>query len=192
MSDPQFTLLAERRALRRQMRDRRRALSDSQRRRAAARLARHLRSQLALHRSRRVGLYLPSDGELDATLWARSGPTRQLFLPRLDRLHAGHMHFARWQPDQALVANRYGIDEPAPDQPTALLWSLDLLLIPLVAFDGHGQRLGMGGGFYDRALARLLRQPRRPRLVGVGYRFQQVPELPTAAWDQPLDAVVTD
>ena len=71
-------------------------------------------------------------------------------------------------------------------------WALDAILVPLVGFDDRGHRLGMGGGVYDRALADLARRPRRPRLIGVAFEFQRQPRLREAAWDQPLDQVVTD
>ena len=62
-----------------------------------------------------------------------------------------------------------------------------------MAFDPRGNRLGMGGGFYDRAFARVLRaRPLRPRLVGLAHGFQQVDSLPAEPWDIPLDAIATD
>jgi 5-formyltetrahydrofolate cyclo-ligase len=72
--------------------------------------------------------------------------------------------------------------------------SLDLVLAPLVAFDAHGNRLGMGGGFYDRSFAYLLRHTRwlRPRLIGLAYDFQRQSRLPSQAWDVPLQAIATD
>ena len=72
---------------------------------------------------------------------------------------------------------------------------MDLVLAPLVAFDRTGTRLGMGGGFYDRAFA-FLRDPayrgHRPVLLGLGYEFQQTAELVRQAWDVPLEAAVTE
>ncbi len=71
---------------------------------------------------------------------------------------------------------------------------LDALILPLLAFDTQGQRLGMGGGFYDRSLAALRhrRRWRRPRLLGVAHGFQEVSELPREPWDVPLDGIVTE
>ena len=70
---------------------------------------------------------------------------------------------------------------------------LDLVLVPLVGFDGAGNRLGMGGGFYDRSFAFLgQRRWRRPRLVGVAFDLQRVDRLPRRAWDVPLDAVASE
>src|SRR5690606_40461575 len=65
--------------------------------------------------------------------------------------------------------------------------------LPLVAFDARGNRLGMGGGFYDRTFARAPRaRTLRPRLVGLAHHFQQVASLPAEPWDIPLDAIATD
>lgn len=183
----------QRRVIRRRMRERRAALSVAERESAATRLASALHRQLWFMGADRIGLYLPNQGELDvlpAVLGShRRG--RQLFLPVLRQRQ--HMDFVRWQPGEDLKANRYGIPEPARQaHAPAGLWSLDVLLMPLVAFDRRGNRLGMGGGFYDRVLAGLSRGPRRPRLVGVGYRFQEVDALPVAPWDEPLDAIITD
>jgi 5-formyltetrahydrofolate cyclo-ligase len=71
---------------------------------------------------------------------------------------------------------------------------LDLVLTPLVAFDAQGHRLGMGGGFYDRSFAYLLRHSRwlRPRLIGLAYDFQRQTRLPHQPWDVPLHAIATD
>src|SRR5687767_13746260 len=87
--------------------------------------------------------------------------------------------------------NRFGIPEPtgrrcAPQQ-------LDLVLLPLVAFDRRGARLGMGGGFYDRTFAFLrVAGRRKPRLVGLAHHFQEVAQLPREPWDVPLAAIVTE
>ena len=89
--------------------------------------------------------------------------------------------------------NLYGINEPALLLRGRALWALDVILLPAVAFDQEGFRLGMGGGYYDRTLADMARRPRRPRLVAVGYDFQRVEKgvIPLAPWDQPVDLTVT-
>ena len=96
----------------------------------------------------------------------------------------------------ALARNRFGILEPASRRRDRARkpCAIDVVLAPLVAFDSEGNRLGMGGGFYDRTLARLghLRHWRTPRLVGVAYDFQKVDALPAQDWDVPLDAVVSE
>ncbi len=89
--------------------------------------------------------------------------------------------------------NNFGIAEPG-DRGRILTAELDVVLVPLVGFDDAGNRLGMGGGFYDRHFSFLRSRThfRRPRLIGVAYEMQRLPKLPTDPWDVPLWAVVTD
>ncbi|HRN61757.1 MAG TPA: 5-formyltetrahydrofolate cyclo-ligase, partial [Luteimonas sp.] len=103
------------------------------------------------------------------------------------------LRFAPWAPGMALADNRYGIPEPdvseadllRPDQ-------LDLVVAPLVAFDARGQRLGMGGGWYDRSFAFRTSQPAPPHLVGAAFALQQAEAIAPRPWDIPLDAVCTE
>ena len=187
--------LSQRQQLRRTLRARRRSLSPAAQRQASRRLRRHMRRELYLHQARHIGVYLANDGELDA-LPALSGldrARRRLYLPVLPRHGGAVLHFVHWRPGEPLVRNRFGIGEPRLRcRRQVPLWRLDVLLLPLVAFDDGGARLGMGGGFYDRALATLARRPARPRLTGVAHGFQRVARLPTADWDQPVDNVITD
>ena len=69
---------------------------------------------------------------------------------------------------------------------------MSVILLPLLGFTRSGQRLGMGGGYYDRCLAFRQRLPAPPVLIGVGYGFQELPALGHAPWDVRLDAVVTE
>lgn len=189
------TPTADKRQLRRTLRARRQALSASRQRRAAMSLQTVLAPHPLLLRCRRTALYLPQDGELDPRPLARALLARnhQLFLPVIDPIrHGGRLlRFARWRPGQTpLRPNRFGIPEPPGRRTPA--WSLDLVLMPLVAFDRRGNRLGMGGGFYDRSFAADRQRPGRPLLVGLAHAFQEVSDLPTAPHDVPLDAIVTD
>ena len=150
----------------------------------------------AFRHARSVAAYWPIDGEVDVreallTAHARGAAT---LLPVLDRRHQGVMRFAPWRPGQPLVRNRYGIPEPvAVTRRFRTPLSIDLVIAPLVAFDDHGHRLGLGGGYYDRAFATTGRRGRRTsRLVGVAYEHQQVSDLEVAPWDVTLSDVVTE
>lgn len=105
------------------------------------------------------------------------------------------LRFAEWTAGQPVRANRYGIPEPTC-APADLLApeAIDLVLVPLLGFDRRGNRLGAGAGFYDRSFAFLQGKPRpaQPLLVGIGYHFQELPELTPQAWDVALDFVATD
>lgn len=96
--------------------------------------------------------------------------------------------FRRWQPGDPLVGAGFGTSEPAE---TAAAVRPDILLIPLLAFDRRGQRLGYGGGFYDRTLA-AARRVRDVQAIGAAYAAQEVAHVPAGPDDQPLDLVVTE
>lgn len=181
--------------LRRQMRQRRSRLSKRERSLAAASLARQLNTYLPFRRARHIGSYLAHGGELDTLPALRRHQCRgqTLYLPTVTLSPSPSITMLRWVESKRMLTNIFGINEPARSkQRSRPLWALDVLLIPLVAFDQTGNRLGMGGGFYDRLLAKLAYHPRRPLLIGIGYRFQQVDHLPIEPWDMPLDRIITD
>lgn len=188
-----------RRELRRTLRRRRRTLTPEQRRDASQRLCRRLRRLPELQRARRVALYLPNDGEIDPTpliAWLERRNARA-YLPVLRPLSRNRLWFVHYHPGTPMVRNRFGIPEPATRYGAHRArrrpaWALDLILLPLVGFDDAGQRLGMGGGFYDRTLAFTRRPGPRPRLIGLAHDCQRVERLPAAPWDVPLDAIVSD
>lgn len=100
-----------------------------------------------------------------------------------------HLEFAVWTPDSESVPGSFGIPEPI-DSRTVAFATHDVALVPLVAFDGDGNRLGQGGGFYDRALTRGPDRP--PVTIGIAHAFQEVGSIPIEPWDVALDAVVTE
>lgn len=176
------------------MRARRRAVPRAERACTARALARNLSASLRIRGVRRVACYLSNDGEMDLspTIDLLRRRNRRVLLPAL---HGPTLWFLPYEEDTALVANRFGIQEPdmaAGRRCPAR--NLDLVLVPLVAFDTAGNRLGMGGGFYDRTFAYLLRRAvwKKPLLIGVAYAFQQVDALPHRSWDVPLDGIATE
>jgi len=176
------------------MRQQRRALTAEQRHHAALAARDALASSNLLRRGSRVAIYLSVRGELDTAPIVSLARQRacKLFVPVIDRPRAGDMMFAPLS--ETLRLNRVGILEP--DEQAAVLPGrlLDLVFVPIVAFGPHGERLGTGGGYYDRAFAYLLRRHRwvKPRLVGLAYHWQLADELVAHRWDVPLSAVVTD
>ena len=182
--------------LRRTLRQTRRALTPLQQQHAAAGLFHQLAQHPLFINAQHIALYCAADGEISPHLLAHEAWRRKknLYLPVLSEWPSTHMNFHAWQPSSAWKKNRFGIAEPH-SHPTQLrdITALDLILLPLVGFDEHGARLGMGGGFYDRSLARLNRHPqlRRPHLIGLAHECQKVDQLSVEAWDIPLDATVT-
>jgi 5-formyltetrahydrofolate cyclo-ligase len=185
---------AARTRLRAELRALRRALPPAERARAAQLVARTIDRKLGLRPGDRVALYCALSDELDsAPLFALARRRGwRVYLPRVDRARRSRrMRFVEASGRERL--NRLGIREPQTARTIGARW-LDLVLVPLVGFDAHGMRLGMGAGFYDRAFAyrRWRHAWRGPRLIGVAYAFQQVPRILPAQHDVHLDAVVTE
>lgn len=184
-----------RKALRRQLRKARRALSQQEQSNAAHSLLAVLRKRPEIRRARRVAVYLPQDGEIDPGPLAAWLAARGCLvcLPVIDPIARGsqRLRFAPWHPHTPWQTNRYGIDEPVTTR-SLRPWTLELVFLPLVGFDAQGNRLGMGGGFYDRTFDHRRSRAHRPRLIGLAHGLQQVDALPRAAHDVPLDAIATD
>lgn len=183
---------SERQQIRTQIRRQRQALSPQQQQQAAQQVAERALSFPLLAQARNVALFLSFDGELDtrpliSRLWQRG---QQVYLPVLHPFSTGQLLFIRYLPDTPLIPNRYGIPEPSLNlTELAPLDTLDIILVPLVAFDARGQRLGMGGGFYDRTLQHWQQHGVLP--AGLAHCCQQVPALPTEQWDIPLPVIIT-
>ncbi|MGO4001407.1 MULTISPECIES: 5-formyltetrahydrofolate cyclo-ligase [Pseudomonas] len=183
--------------LRRQLRKARRALTGRQQQQAARGLYRQLAQHPLFRRARHISLYLPTDGEIDPRLLLRAAQRRgkATYLPVLSAWPRTKMVFQRIRPGEKLQPNRFRILEPRVNPARQRkVWTLDLVLLPLVGFDEDGGRLGMGGGFYDRSLAYLERRKswRKPTLMGLAHECQKVGKLAQASWDVPLQGTVTD
>ena len=189
---------ATRRQLRRQFRAVRRALTPLVRARASKAAARILARHGLPRPGSRVAVYLPADGEFDPAAIVRLALTRgcTVYLPVIRSRRAWRMCFGPLDaPRRAWRRNYFGCMEPgALPRLLVAARSLDLVLVPLVAFDAHCNRLGMGGGYFDRAFAyqRQHARWRRPRLLGLAFECQQVPALAAEGWDVPLAGVLTE
>ena len=148
-------------------------------------------------RGRRIAVYLARDGEVDLAGLIRTARRSgaQLYAPRITSRRRRTIRFLPLQADDPLHHNWYGIAEPAAGETAIPLHRLDAVLTPLVGFDRAGYRLGMGAGYYDRALHRRLvagRAWHRPRIVGIAFACQESDALVAAPWDVPMDLVVTE
>lgn len=149
--------------------------------------AAHLSAVLAGYRGVPLAGYMPIRTEIDARpAMAEACAHGDVGLPVIDG--AGlPLQFSRWTPDGPLRAGPFGAQVPERDD----FFEPEILIVPLVAFDRQGGRLGYGGGFYDRTLERL--RALRPTLaIGFAYAAQEAPELPLEPTDQPLDLIVTE
>lgn len=183
--------------MRKELRARRRALSSREQRSHSRSLARRfVTSPLFLH-CQSIALYLANDGELNPDQLAvearRAG--KKIYLPVLKANPKRSLWFCEFQLHDPLYRNRFNIPEPdirrRPPRPP---WGLDLILLPLVAFDAEGNRLGMGGGFYDRTFSFVRNRNHwwKPLLIGVAHECQQVELIEARPWDIPLNGVITE
>lgn len=180
--------------LRKALRARRRNVSSTERERAAQLVARNVDRHLHLRPGWRIAVYLSLPSELDTAPLIELARNRHcvIHVPRIDRHPLGRkMRFVELTGPQR--RNRLGIHEPQGSHTIGAKW-LDVVFLPLVGFDASGVRLGMGGGYYDRAFAfrRWRTAWHAPRLIGLAYSFQQVERLTAAAHDVRLDAVITE
>lgn len=150
---------------------------------AAARLLEFLEP----HAGQTISGYMPIRTEIDPLgVMARMAQSGFVTVPVIKA--AGQpLAFRQWSPDAEMVAGPFGAQVPA----SGAWLEPEVLIVPLVAFDRTGNRLGYGGGFYDRTLA-MLRAHRPTIAVGFAYAAQEADSLPLEATDQPLDAIVTE
>ncbi|MFS8063211.1 MAG: 5-formyltetrahydrofolate cyclo-ligase [Luteimonas sp.] len=181
----------DRNSLRRELRQRRRDIPAGQRIAAAESLAAHLLALPCMPTSGFVAGYWAMDGEIALHVFQLRLPPSLVYC--LPVLAGDQLRFAPWRPGDALATNRYGIPEPEVAASPALdAQAMSLVVLPLVGFDGHGQRLGMGGGWYDRSFAFRNEHPAPPWLVGAGFATQQLDAIVAEPWDVALDAVCTE
>ncbi|MCV6606236.1 MAG: 5-formyltetrahydrofolate cyclo-ligase [Porticoccaceae bacterium] len=181
--------------IRTEIRHRRQQLSTQQQRRAAEGLSRQIANLDAFRRARRIALYLGNDGEIDPlpTLLLAEAAGKRCYLPVLHPLKHNRIHFVPYRAGDRLTVSHYGYPEPPlTGRAITPAWALDMILMPLVAFDASGNRLGMGGGFYDRTLAFTRSSTRRPTLIGLAHSCQQLEQIGANPWDIPLDAIATE
>ena len=184
-----MNLAETKRALRREAKARRSVANERLADEAGERVRAHFAARIKPPPDAVIGGYWPFDAELDAA-------------PLLTHLHGlGHscavpavagpdepLVFRAWRPGDQLLAGRLGEPRPDPDAPEL---RPNVLLVPLLAFDRAGYRLGYGGGYYDRTLA-VLRDIGTVLAVGLAYAAQEVDTVPRDARDARLDWIVTE
>ncbi|MCB1706828.1 MAG: 5-formyltetrahydrofolate cyclo-ligase [Halioglobus sp.] len=175
-------------ALRRDLRQRRQDLDPAAQHAAAHALVRSVLTLPGWTQAQNIALYLARDGEIDTAALASAArdAAKHLFLPVIRADNS--LVFARWDTDDLPVANRFHIPEPPSGAERCPAAELDIIFLPVVGWDIHGGRLGMGGGYYDRSLT----GNRGPLLVGLAHECQQVEQIPRDSWDISLDYIATD
>lgn len=182
--------------IRKEIRRRRRALTAEDQSLAITNLDRTIYQQPWFVGAKRVAFYLANDGEISPELLLARAHNmgKECYLPVLHPVRHNELWFARYQPGDALVPNFYRILEPEIKQHQLIQpWALSLVLMPLVAFDEEGGRMGMGGGYYDRSFAFKKQHAHRgPKLVGCAHECQKLDKLELSSWDIPLNGVASD
>ncbi len=203
------SVLQEKHRIRKELRLKRQILSKIEQDAHAQKCLDLIKASDLLSEYQKIALYLQNDGEIDTTdfisyCWSNA---IQVFLPIIDVKNEGYLKFVNYQPDTVLIPNQYGIPEPEFNQNDLIeIENLDVIFMPLVAFDKYGSRLGMGGGYYDRTLSAVPKpmvscmshtaqskdnNKTLPKKIGLAHNFQQVERLVCEDWDQPLDMIVT-
>ena len=142
----------------------------------------------------KIGIYYAVNNEVDVhplckILWQES---KRVYLPIVEKKK---LLFGEYRDTSNLKNNRFKIPEPIVGIESQIsAFELDLIFMPLVAFDPMGNRIGMGGGFYDRTLdnKQLDNDLKKPILVGVAYEFQKQNKIQPNSWDIPLDMIFTE
>jgi len=188
-------LMVDKKWLRASGRRQRQTMPEYSRQHAAIALANQLQGLPEFRMAGIVGIYMASDGEIDlgpSMKWCWKNQI-QTCVP-IVQSQTKILRFSPIGKDTPLFNNRLGILEPKVKEGETLgIDRLQLLLLPLVAFDDDGNRLGMGGGFYDTTLkANQEAGGRQPLRIGVAHELQRVEKIVPDPWDMPIDMVVTD
>jgi 5-formyltetrahydrofolate cyclo-ligase len=183
--------------LRKDLRSKRLAIDIETRQAAALAAVNLFIEQPLFKKSMHFACYLPHGGEFDVMplmqmIWRAQ---KNCYLPVLSGEKENFLQFIAYRDNDVLQTNRHHILEPEYNKSLEIAAAdIDVVLVPLTAFDSNGYRLGSGGGYYDRSFAFLhsVQRPHQPYLIGVGYADQQVDDLPHDEWDVKLDGVLTE
>lgn len=178
-----------RKQLRQTLRAKRRTLSESAQLHSALTIQHSALKLVQQKNASHIALYLPFKGEISTypLIETLQQQGKSCLLPVLHPFSPHYLQFFRHTDNAMLIKNRFGIAEPRLDVRHIVPFDeIEIIFVPLVACDKHNQRLGMGGGFYDRTLAQM---PKAYK-VGLAYDFQQIENLPCEPWDVPLDHIL--
>ncbi|MGX3066865.1 5-formyltetrahydrofolate cyclo-ligase [Ursidibacter arcticus] len=182
-------LCEQRNQLRKQMRAKRQALTLDEQRFAAQNIIPKSLELIEHYSAQHLAFYLPFNGEISPLplIEKLRSIGKKIYLPVLHPFSSHQLLFLRFDDEADLSPNRFGILEPKLDVRKVLpISELEMIFVPLVACDTQGNRLGMGGGFYDRTLS----QAKHLISVGLAHQCQQLECLPLESWDEPLDYIV--
>jgi 5-formyltetrahydrofolate cyclo-ligase len=174
------------------MRRLRNTLTHYEQKKASLEISEKIFNYGIMNKVNHVGLFLSFDGEIDTTplifkLWDKK---INVYMPVLDLLNTKNLLFMKYHSATKLKLNRLNIFEPINIvKDTISIDKLDVIFVPLVAFNGKGYRLGMGGGFYDRILKNWRKNCFLP--IGLAHNCQFMSFFPIFSWDVPLPLICT-
>ncbi len=179
--------------LRAQLQQKRNALSKEQQADYSQKICHQVITSDCFKKAQKIAFYMPVKGEANP-LALQENNNKTFYLPVLSSQQAFHLIFVKIDTKTHYKNNRYAIPEPIyKEKDTVPATQLDLVIMPLVAVDRKGNRMGMGGGYYDRTFAfKNNKKINQPQLLGFAYDFQLVPSLSAAIWDIPLDYIATN
>jgi len=185
--------------IRQQICAQRAALSVEEQTSFSAQICQNILESGCLESAQHIAFYLPIRCEADPTALqaqlAKSYPGKTFYVPILPEDKQAKLTFAAYEPDSAMIINRFGILEPDLSQANRLenATQLDAVIMPLVAIDPLGNRIGMGGGYYDRTFAFKHQEqaPQLPQLIAFAYDFQMIETQTPQPWDVPAEAIAT-
>ena len=180
--------------LRTRIKEKRDQLSNDNVHRLGEAIFRNILDSNILKDKKRIAIYYSVKNEVNTMqiikyLWTKN---KELFLPMIK---LNQLMFGSYKSGDSLSKNKFGIPEPTTRTEELITADiLDLVIVPLVAFDSDCNRLGMGGGFYDRALAfkKTSSETSSPLLIGLAYELQKVKTLEINSWDIPMDGIISE
>ena len=182
--------------MRRELRIKRNKLTSIEQKKSADILARLIHNEQLLNNVKNIGIYLENDGEIGTSQLLKMALESNIscFLPVLESSTQNNLCFVRYDNDTPLHKNKFGILEPSLNEKNSIdPVKLDVIFLPVVGFDRSGSRLGMGGGYYDRALEfTKLHKLDKPKLVGLAHSIQEIKSIHRQVWDIPINFIATE
>ncbi len=179
--------------LRRLLKQKRLQLTEAFQLEAEKRVFSHILQSNLLNEAKHIACYMPINGEVGTQLlinflWEQN---KQVYLPKITGNK--NLLFIEYNKNTILEKNKFNIWEPGSNASSIVAEGLDLIFLPLLGFDNHGNRLGTGQGYYDRSFTFKLNDPKiPPSLVGLAYSFQKLEKLAAESWDVKLDYLITE
>lgn len=189
-----YRMKEHRKQLRKALMNKRSQLPKNLQKKSAKLLCTQFMRTLLFLRGNRLAFYFANKTEIDPSMIFQQAIAmgKECYFPILHPVRHNRMLFGHYQLGDDLYENAFGIPEPdIANTEIVSPQSLDLIITPLVGFDAFGNRLGMGGGYYDRTFSFKNEGSHRPLLIGLAYDFQQVELIAPNHWDVPLDMVIT-